>query len=70
MSTWGIIGRKELPTQGRNATSSRSRIRQVFTDFTVFASQYAYYVRACDRCRLVNSAWVETTAGVYDEAGD
>ncbi|CAE7943576.1 unnamed protein product, partial [Symbiodinium necroappetens] len=40
---------------------------QVFTDFTVFASQYAYYVRACDRCRLVNSAWVETTAGVYDE---
>ncbi|CAE7661031.1 unnamed protein product [Symbiodinium microadriaticum] len=40
---------------------------EVFTDFTVFASQYAYYVRACDRCRLVNSAWVETTAGVYDE---
>ena len=45
-------------------------MRQVFTDFTVFASQFAYYVRACDRCRLVNSAWVETTAGVYDEARD
>ncbi|CAE7458842.1 unnamed protein product [Symbiodinium natans] len=40
---------------------------QVFTDFTVFASQYAFYVRACDRCRLVNSVWVETTHGVHDE---
>lgn len=40
---------------------------QVFEEFTVFASDYAAFIHACDRCRLVNWKWVECTYGILDQ---
>ncbi|CAE8589227.1 unnamed protein product, partial [Polarella glacialis] len=45
----------------------RDDATKVFDNFTAFDCGAVLIVRGCDRCRLVNSSWVECSLGFYDE---
>eukprot|EP00931_Biecheleriopsis_adriatica_P123454 TRINITY_DN9849_c0_g1_i1.p1 TRINITY_DN9849_c0_g1~~TRINITY_DN9849_c0_g1_i1.p1 ORF type:complete len:5765 (-),score=1054.79 TRINITY_DN9849_c0_g1_i1:19-14961(-) len=40
---------------------------KVMSNFTAFNSSFALHVKACDRCRMVDSSWLQSTFGLYDE---
>ncbi|CAJ1390807.1 unnamed protein product [Effrenium voratum] len=54
-------------TYGLLVVELREGETKVFDQFTVFASDYGAYVHGCDRCRLVNWAWVECNMGIFDK---